>query len=194
VYYWGFPFWGSYVIRMFYKLCFVTKIYREIAMRKILLATVFGVVSVAAFSGANAIVFNKTATVKIVTPLSLSTTTDLNFATIERPATSSNLVVAPDGTTSGTATVITGTPTAGVYTVTGDAINQISIAVAAGAAVTGLTLGSFTMNYNNAAYTSGFTTAPGASTPLKIGATLGIDNTVASGTLTPGYNITILYQ
>ena len=120
-------------------------------MKKILLATVFGVASVAALS-ANAYVFSKNATVKIVTPLTLSTTTDLNFATVEKPASGTQTVVVDTAgaTTGSTATIVGGTPTAGVYAVTGDATNQISIAVAAGTAVAGLTLASFTMNYNNA--------------------------------------------
>jgi hypothetical protein len=167
-------------------------------MKKILMATTIVASSVIAVSAANATVFNRSASVKIVTPLSLTSTSDLNFATIAKPASGSvDVTVSPTGTvTDSTNAIVAGTPTAGVYSLIGDATNQVSIAVAAdaGSAVSGLTLGTFTLDYNSASYTSGFTTAPGAGKPLKIGATLNVDSTVATGTLTPGYNITVTYQ
>lgn len=169
-------------------------------MRKILLATTFMVASAAAFSGAEAYTFGKTAAVTVVaTPPSIVDNQGLDFATIEKPASGSVFVevlpTADGATAASTATVVSGTPVPGNYTIKGDANNQIAIAITPGSAPTGLTLSDFAMNYAGSSYTSGFVTAPGATGQvLKIGAKLTIDSTVASGTHSPAYNIEVTYQ
>jgi len=141
--------------------------------------------------------FGQTATVSVLQAISVTEGTKLNFGVVQKPSTGSQTaIVGLSDDASGTINFADNTVASGDYTITGDATNLITIDATDLADVTGLTLTEFTANYNTAAYTLG---DPGAAAPdtgkaLIVGATLNVASTVANGTLTPGFNLTVTYD
>ena len=184
-------------------------------MRKILTVTVFSIAAIglmASVSNAAPFSTTKNASVKIVEPLNVTTTADLNFGAIQKVTSGTGTVtiaasstVTPTGTvtTNASTTSLGGAIASGVYSVVGDSAAAINISVAAtGTPPAGLSLTNFTATYGGSAVTltagvaTGLT-APGAAPGkvLGIGATLNVASTVADGVYsTVPYTITVSYQ
>ena len=168
-------------------------------MRKLLIASTVITSSLVLSSSAYALTNSaRTASVQIVEPLSMTVGTDLAFGKIQRPTTGSvTAVLSTAGALTGTATSLGGTVTKGSYTIIGDATQTIGITITAGAAVEGITLGSFDQRYNGGAtsFTNGSTqVAPGTGKALLLGATLTVPSTATAGVKSLAYNIDVVYQ
>jgi hypothetical protein len=167
-------------------------------MKKILLTSV-AMVTVA--SSAHALTESRTATVDVVSALSVTTVTDLNFGKVQRPAegASQTVIVDVDNLISGTATLTDNTSiSAGEYEIAGDSVATVGITVADSGNVDGLTLSAFELAYDSSAIANGATglNAANGGKTLMVGGTLTIAEASlgANGTFTPGYTITVNYQ
>lgn len=129
----------------------------------------------------------------------LTETVQLQFGTLVQPSAGSETwTIDLSDTGSGTATFVGGTTLTGEYEVRkgpGPG-NPISIDVAPNGSITGLTIGSFTANYDgsNISLPATGQPNPGNGKILRIGATLTIDSSVATGQHLPGLTITIIKE
>jgi hypothetical protein len=125
----------------------------------------------------------------------------LQFGTLVQPSAGSETwTMDLNDTGSGTATFAGGITLTGEYVVkkgSGPG-STISIDVAPNGSITGLTIGSFTANYDgsNISLPATGQPDPGANPGkvLRIGATLTIDTSVATGQHLPGLTITIIKE
>lgn len=141
-----------------------------------------------------------TATATIVTPISISKTTDMNFGNVAvQSATSGTVVLTPSGvrSTSGGTTLpsTAGTVAAAAFTVEGESGYTYSITLPTSA----LTISSS----SNTMTVSTFTSSPsatgtltGGSETLTVGATLNVAAGQAAGTYVSGtpFNVTVNYN
>lgn len=142
-----------------------------------------------------------TATATIKTAITISHTgTDMDFGNIVTDATGGTVILAPAGTASKTgALILTGTPTAAVFTVTGD-----------GASTYAITLPSSTYTITDPISAKTMTVTTFTSTPsntgiltsgtqeLRVGATLTVGSTTSNPagvyTNATGFEVTVAYN
>lgn len=165
-------------------------------MKKFLSVSAFLLASAAFVSGAQAVDFPKQAKVKIIAPITMDTGgTDLNFGTVVKPAAQGTIRVTAAGVKSVTGGLESyGTTEAANYTVNGDSNTNVSISVVDTGGTAGLALSDFDISLNDVAYTGATTISPTGSASLKVGATLTVDPTVATGEQTRDYRISIAYE
>lgn len=173
--------------------------------KKLIAAVAVGVIGVGGFvQTASAI--NGTANAVLVTPISISETTQLNFGSISNgwlsagPG-SSNVVVNDDGVTAtsyGTnlAAVSPATDTRGVFAVSGSGTLAYTITIPASTTIT-----DGSTNMNVALTTRTASTGPGTAGTLSggadtvyVGGTLTVSDTNAAGTYSGTYAITVAYN
>ncbi len=130
----------------------------------------------------------------------LTENVQLSFGTVVAPASGSvTWTIDLNDSGSGTAEFLGGTTLTGDYTVKkGTGPNRpIFIDVAPNGSIPGLTIGTFTASYDGSTISlpaSGQPAPGNQGKVLRIGATLTIDSTVASGTHLPGIIITIIKE
>lgn len=129
----------------------------------------------------------------------LTENVQLTFGTLVAPASGSDTwTIDLNDSGSGTATFVGGTTLTGDYRVRkGSGPGRpIFIDVAANGTIPGLTIGSSTASYDGSVISlpASGQPNPGNGKILRIGATLTIDSTVASGTHLPGITITIIKE
>lgn len=141
-----------------------------------------------------------TATARIVTPISITKTVDMNFGNVAvQSATAGTVVMTPAGvrsTTGGTTLPVTaGTVTAASFTIAGESGYTYAITLP----VSALTITSS----SNTMTVSSFTSSPsstgtltGGSQTLTVGATLNVGAGQAAGTYASGtpFNVTVNYN
>lgn len=141
-----------------------------------------------------------TAKIQLVTPINIVNTADLDFGNVLTDGSGGTVTVNTAGTRSvgGGITEVAGTPQAGAFTVdaTTGSIFNISATDGEVAGTDGLTLGSFTFNYDSVDVVDPLAVASTAdSASLLVGATMTIDETVTTGTpITRSYVVEVLYN
>ncbi|HAX92303.1 MAG TPA: hypothetical protein DCY07_08930 [Rhodospirillaceae bacterium] len=138
------------------------------------------------------------------TSITIQETQSLTFPTIGLPsAGTTNLTISPlNSSTSGTATILSGTASRGTYTLTAKGKGGISISIDITGITTGnagLTLSAFRGFYRSqtiSSFPSSTLPLPAVSpgTPLYLGATVTADSTVPAGSYTGSFDITVFVQ
>jgi len=137
-----------------------------------------------------------TANARIITPITVTEATQMNFGDIQPDAAASTVALSTAGVATPTgATVVTGSPSQGVFTVGGTTGAAYSITLPATATLTG-TGPAMTVNGFNHDAGATPTIGAGNTSTLNIGATLSV---AGSGTQTAGdysgtYDVTVDYQ
>ncbi|MFD2286310.1 DUF4402 domain-containing protein [Pedobacter petrophilus] len=139
------------------------------------------------------------ASATIVTPISITKVTDMNFGNVAVSATAGSVILAPAGTrtTSGGVTLpaVNGTVTAAVFTVNGEGAYTYAITLPS----TALTITNGAVSMTVTAFTSTpsatGTLAAGTQT-LSVGATLNVAASQAAGLYTSAtpFNVTVNYN
>lgn len=131
----------------------------------------------------------------ILAPISISSTTSMNFGTVGVAVTSGSLEIMPDGTTIpiNVTELAGGIASEGVFTVTGDGNAAYSVTLPTS---TILSSGPNTVTVDSFNHDGGATPtiAGGGSRDLAIGATLNIGNNQLSGTYSGNYSVTVNYN
>jgi hypothetical protein len=127
----------------------------------------------------------------------LTENVQLQFGTVLKPTAGSvTWTIDLNDVGSGTASFVKGPTLTGDYLVKrGGGPALISIDVAPNASIPGITIGSFTASYDGTVISLPATNQPDPGGPgkvLRIGATLTIDSSVATGSHLPGITITII--
>lgn len=165
----------------------------------ILKVTLAVLVTGMASSSINADVVNGTATASLVAPLSISEDTQMNFGTVSGGPDVGTVVLATDNsrTTSGDAQIVEPGGVAGVFTITGEALQTVIISFTDGTLVgpgNAMAVNTFTDSLT----TAGTAVLTAATEIMRVGATLnvGAGQLAGSYTTTGGtpYTITVNYQ
>ena len=168
-------------------------------MKKI---TLLAILAIAAFSNnANAqSTASATATAKIVTPIAISKTLDMNFGNIATNGTVGTVVLTPASarTLTGGVTLpaVTGTVEAAKFTVTGDGAYTYSLTLPADNTIT-ITNGTATADMKVNTFTSNSINKLTAGTEVfSVGATLNLNANQPAGTYTnaTGFNVIVNYN
>ena len=135
------------------------------------------------------------ATARIITPISISKTADLNFGEVVASGALGTVVLSPAGarSTTGGASLGSGASvTAAAFTVSGQASATYAITLPASSTVTSgantMTVNAFTSNPSGTGALSG-----GGSQNLTVGATLNVAASQATGTDTGTFPVTVTY-
>jgi hypothetical protein len=138
-----------------------------------------------------------TSAVEILTPITITPDSDMNFGKVVKPdSASQTVIVSTAGDASGTATRIPGTATlAGTFSVEASQGQLAIVSISDNANVAGLALSEFKIDYNSATVLNNgdFTLATSGS-ELRVGATLTIESTVVEATHAPEYTVVVNYQ
>jgi hypothetical protein len=137
------------------------------------------------------------ATARIITPISLSKTADLNFGDVVPSGALGTVVVSPAGVRSATGGASLGSGaavTAAAFTVSGQGSATYAITLPASTIVTkgggvNMTVDTFTSNPSGTGALSG-----GGSQNLTVGATLNVAASQATGTYTGTFDVTVTYN
>lgn len=139
------------------------------------------------------------ASATIVTPIAISTTTDMNFGNLAVSASAGTVVISPAGARSVTGGVTlpanAGTVSAATFEVTGTP--DYTYIITLPAAATTISNGTETMTVDTwISNPSGTGTLTGGSETLQVGATLNVGASQASGTYTSGtpFTVTVNYN
>ena len=128
--------------------------------------------------------------------LSATSPTDLDFGGLQKPSSTKTFAVNLSDVTSGTGTLLYGSPSHGKYNIKDNNAcggTTICITVTDTGGATGVTLGSWILNYNGASITNGQCgLANPATTPLLIGATATFTSGVSIGAQSPTFNIHVV--
>ena len=166
----------------------------------IILASVMlmSIASLNAFAdgGSNATA-NATASARIITPIKLTKTSDLNFGNIASSATEGTVTIAPQGSrTSGggvTPSAI-GDFTRAAYSATGENNATYNITLPGSITISSGTSLSMTVdNFKSTPTPTGTFSGSGAQT-IEVGATLNVGANQASGSYQGTYNVTVAYN
>ncbi len=149
-----------------------------------------------AFAQSNSATGTASATARIVTPIAIVKTADLNFGDVVAGGSAGTVVVTTAGVRSATggATLANGTSVAAAaFTVSGQGSSTYSITLPASASVISgantMTVNTFTSSPNG----TGVLTA-GGTQPLTVGATLNVGASQATGTYTGTFPVTVAYN
>ncbi|UVO55174.1 DUF4402 domain-containing protein [Sphingomonas sp. SUN039] len=141
-------------------------------------------------SAANAATASATARASILKQITVTKTSDLDYATIVTGAAASTVIVTPAGArTCGVGLTCTGTATAAAFTVVGTVGSVATVSVPA--TVT-LTSGANTMTSTLVSSTALITLA--ASNSFNVGGTLAVGASQADGVYTGSFTATVDYQ
>lgn len=170
--------------------------------KKKLLALGLAVVTVILpLSSAIAAVQSLTSSAEFIAPVALSAPVNLRFGLIDEAfTTGETIIIAPDGTETGTATsrFAGGTRGAGSVTVTATASQTLTIVVDNIGSPTGYAIDTWLCAYNAGSATAcdggGMTATSIASASLTIGATMTGNGSAAVGADNVTFDITVLYQ
>lgn len=139
-----------------------------------------------------------TANARIVTPIGVAETTEMNFGDIQPEAGPTTVTLSTAGVATPTgATIVTGSPSQGIFTVTGTEAATYSITLPADGTVT-LSGPGPAMNVDGFNHDAGATPAigVGGSSTLSIGAILSVAGSVTqtAGDYSGSYDVTVDYQ
>jgi hypothetical protein len=163
--------------------------------RRILVATLLSLTAaVASAQAAGSATATASAFAKVITPIAITKTADLNFGTIiSGPA--GNVTVSPAGIENATgATVLNPNPnvSAALFSVTGEPSTAYSIALPSSISITNgaqsMTVSAFTSNP-----TPGGVLSAGGSQALQVGATLAVATNQAIGNYSGTFSVTVAY-
>lgn len=133
-----------------------------------------------------------TATAKVLTPLTVTSTRDLAFGVIV-PSTSANTVVlTAAGARTCNVTTCVGTPTSGQFNVTGTAAQVVTIAGDAGPFT--LSSGTNSMTVSGLTVSAATATLTAGTASFTVGGTLNVGANQAEGDYTGSYTVTVNYQ
>lgn len=161
-------------------------------------AKILGVAGVIAFGGISAMPAHAAsatgdATVKVMSGLAVSKTSDLNFGRLVPGSGTETLTVAADGTvTCGGTLTCFGTKTPGNFSVTGAAGEVVTVQIA-NSAIT-LSNGSYTMPVSLSTPANSMTLSVDGTGSFKVGGVLTVASTQAPGTYTGQYSVSVNYQ
>ena len=161
--------------------------------RRIVLTLIAVSLSATAFAQSSATA-TANATAKILTPIAIAKLTDLNFGTLVSGPAPGTVIVDPAGTrtASGGVSLVSSSPTAAQFNVTGQGSTAYTIAVPGSISITNgtdtMVVNTFTSNPSG----TGTLSALGAQ-QLNVGATLNVAASQASGNYTGTFNVTVAY-
>jgi len=170
---------------------------------KKLLALFVVVLGFSAASFAQSATATATASGTIVSAIGISKTgTDMNFGNVTTDATGGTVILTPAGTTSvgtGTLTLVAGTKSAAVFTVTGTGTSTYAITLPASHIITNLSDPAASMTVNTFTSTpSGTGTLANGTQDVRVGATLVVGNTTTNTpgvyTNAAGFAVTVNYN
>jgi hypothetical protein len=163
------------------------KIYSAVAAGTALAAVTLGATS------ANAATATANATANIVQAITITETSDLDFATIVPGAAASTVQVSTGGVrTCGAGLTCSGTHTAGAFTVTGTANQPVAYGVDAS---TTLTSGANSMSLTGLTLSAATgTLSAGGTDTFTVGGTLNVGASQAAGVYNGTYNVSANYQ
>jgi len=149
-----------------------------------------------AFGQSNSATTSANATARIVTPIAIAKTADMNFGDVVAGGSAGTVVLTPAGVrsaTGGTTLGNAGATAAAAFNVTGQGSATYSISLPASTTVTS---GGNTMTVNAFASNPSGTGAlsAGGSQALTVGATLNVGASQATGTYTGTFNVTVTYN
>jgi hypothetical protein len=159
--------------------------------------TTMGLLAAATASAqANSASTSANANARVVTPISIAKTADMNFGDVVAGGSAGTVVLTPAGARSATGGTTLGSGTsvaAAAFNVTGQANATYAITLPASATVTSgansMTVDTFTSNPSGTGTLSG-----GGSQALSVGATLNVGASQATGTYTGSFNVTVTYN
>jgi len=163
--------------------------------RRILVAVLLSLTAIAASAqAAGSASASASAFAKVITPIAITKTADLNFGTIiSGPA--GTVTVSPSGVeTASGATVLNPNPnvSAALFSVTGEPSTAYSITLPSSISITNgaqsMTVSSFTSNP-----TPGGVLSAGGSQSLQVGATLAVGTNQAVGNYSGTFSVTVAY-
>jgi hypothetical protein len=131
------------------------------------------------------------ATATLVTPIAISKTVDMDFGTLAASGTIGTVVLGTNdvATPSGGASLVSGTPTAAQFSVTGEGTSTFDISLPSSITLTTGTDNLTVDNFVSNPATTGTLTA-GAAT-VKVGATLNVPANAPAGTYTNTTDLTV---
>lgn len=133
-------------------------------------------------------------TVRVLQPVTVVKSADLNFGRVLPAATAATVAVAEDGTrTCGANLRCFGSTTAGAFTVTGSAGETVSITLASPTVTLRNTGGAQTMTATIAISIRSLVLTNGTGT-FRVGGTLNVGANQAAGTYTGQYTVSVNYQ
>lgn len=160
------------------------------------LAAIGTLAAASASAQANSATTSANATARIVTPIAISKTADMNFGDVVAGGSAGTVVLTSAGARSATggATLGNGSAVAAAaFNVTGQASATYAITLPASATVTSgannMTVNTFTSNPSGTGALSG-----GGSQALSVGATLNVGASQATGTYTGSFSVTVAYN
>jgi len=132
-----------------------------------------------------------TATATLVTPIAISKTVDMDFGTLAASATAGTVVLGTDdvATPSGGVSLVSGTPAAAQFSVTGEGTSSFSISLPSSITLVSGTDNLTVDTFGSSPSTTGTLTA-GAAT-VKVGATLNVPANAPAGTYTNTADLTV---
>lgn len=161
----------------------------------ILIAVLFSV------PAANALNYTVTAAIEIVNPIRMSEVQPLNFASIEQPQSQVVVHVTTNGGVGNNTTAdMAGSPSAGIFTITGSDTQSISIMAKDASTVNGMAFTAVTGLYDDAsdqdliAGASSLAAPGSAGRQLALGAELTIQPNIAIGQYAPELQLEISYE
>lgn len=163
-------------------------------------ALAIGMIAISVSTFAQGVSATATATATIITPISITKTTDMNFGNIAVNATAGTVVLTPAGLRSVTGgctlPTVAGTVAAAAFTVSGLATSTYAITLPA--AATTITSGAFNMTVDTWTSTPAPTGTLGAggTQTLTVGATLHVAGSQTAGTYVSGtpFTVTVNYN
>lgn len=147
-------------------------------------------------SAAQAATGTGTATAKVLTPLTVTSTRDLAFGTIVPQTSASTVAVSSAGVVTCGALTCIGTRTSGQFSITGTAGQVVSITAPLAATSFTLTepVASNTMSINNVTVSAASATLTGGTASFTVGGTLNVGANQAEGDYTGSYTVTVNYN
>ena len=126
--------------------------------------------------------------------LTATQNTHINFATIQAPTTGGTVTISPAGVVSTAATgfSFSGTPTAGNFTITGDASTPLTVSFTNGT-LSGPGTAMAIQNFTTTPATGSITTNSSGSVSINVGADLIVGTNQTSGTYAGTYQMTVSY-
>lgn len=135
----------------------------------------------------------------LIIPISIANDVDMNFGTLAASATAGTVVMAATAgaalTPTGGMTVISGTPTAGKFTVTGEGTQAFTITLPAGAStLTGSVSGDVTVDTWTCSEPLTTAALVGGTLEFYVGGTLNVDADEVAGLYSGTFNVIVDYN
>jgi len=164
----------------------------QVSLKKVVLALV---VAGAAATGAHAATISGDASANVLTPLSVTQNTAMNFGDVSGDKDSSTTVVlGTDGSaTPSVGAWAGGTPTAAQFTVAGAAGASYTLTLAGGSDTISLTSGANSLTVTSLTHTSTGTLSLAGNEIFTVGGTLNLGANQAAGNYTGTYTVEVAY-